>query len=283
MYNLENKVALVTGAAGKRGMGREIALRLAREGADIVVNDVAQFDVRHSEDDRIEQWQGLRDVEEEVRCLGRRVLAIEADISSSQAVEGMMAECIEKFAKLDILINNAAIIGPTEVAAIDVSVEDWNRVLAVNLTGTYLCAKAAAKNMLERGQGGKIINIASFCGKMALSGMAAYHASKFGVVGLTQVLALELAPHKINVNAICPGFTATDMVSGRPIRSYVRSGMSLDEAATKAYSKRLPLIPLGRVGQPEDIANLVAFLASSESDYMTGQSINVTGGFLMCH
>jgi len=283
MYGLEGKVALVTGAASKRGMGRGIALRLAREGADVAINDVSQFDVRRSEDDRIEGWQGLKDVEAEIKALGRRALVVEADISSSQQVGEMIARCIDEFGKLDILINNASIQGPQRVPAIEVSEEDWNRVLSVNLTGTYLCAKQVAKKMIEKGQGGKIVNIASIAGKLGRPGFVAYYAAKFGVVGLTQVLAIELAQHKIYVNAICPGFITSEIQAGVTIRSDVRNGMDLDDAIGKAYAHVLPQIPLGRVGEPEDVAKVVAFLCSSESDYMTGQAINVTGGFLMCH
>ncbi len=281
MYNLEGKVALVTGAAGKRGMGHAIALRLAHEGADVAVNDVSQFDVRRSEDDRMEGWQGLKNVEAEVISVGRKALAVEADISSSQQVEAMVAKCVAEFGKLDILVNNASVIGPVRLAAIDVSEKDWNRVLAINLTGTYLCSRNVAKRMIERGQGGKIINIASTAGKIAQPGFAAYCASKFGVVGLTKVLASELARYKIHVNAVCPGYIATDINIGAGIRRDLRSGMSLEEATAKTYAHALPQIPLGRIGQAEDVAKVVAFLASDESDYMTGQSINVTGGFLM--
>jgi len=292
MYRLQGKVALVTGAGGKRGMGRAAAIRLAREGADVVVNDVSLFGVRHTDDDKVEGWQGLKSVEAEIRALGRKGLAIEADISSHQKVEEMVARCKDEFGRIDILVNTAGIKGPSNTPILEVvSEEDWKKVLGINIMGTYYCAKAVAKTMIERGGGGKIINFSSIGGKMAKASLplVPYTVSKFGVIGLTQVLALELAPYKINVNAICPGSIATEFSGhtndGVTIRSYMREGMNSADATVKAYvqPKALSDIPLGRIGQPEEVAGLVAFLASSDSDYMTGQAINFTGGKLMCH
>jgi len=278
---LEGKVALVTGAAGKRGMGCAIALRLAREGADVVVNDLSQSGMRFTEDDRIENWQGLKSVEEEIRAMGSDALSVEADVSSEEQVEGMVAQAISRFGRIDILVSNVGIVGGRK-RVIEGSVEDWNRVLAVNLTGMYLCNSAVAKRMVERKQGGKIINMSSLGGKMGNLGFAAYCASKFGIIGLTQVLALELAEYKINVNAVCPGWIATELGPGIAIRSDIRKGMSVEEASAKAFARQ-PTTPLGRHGQPEEVAGLVAYLASSESDFITGQAMNIGGGYLMAH
>jgi len=283
MYNLTGKVALVTGAASKRGMGRTIALRLASEGADVIVSDVSGVGVHYSEDDKLEKWNGLKSVLAELKASGRKALTIEADITSEQDVEELVTKSITEFGQIDILVNNAGITGPQFTPAVEVSLADWNRVLSVNLTGTYLCSRAVAKRMIERNKGGKIINIISTAGKMARPGFVSYYASKFGVSGLTQVMAIELAKYKINVNGVVPAFVSTDISVGVSIRTDVRKGMSLEEATKKAYANMLPLIPLGRIGEPEDIANMVAFLASGESDYITGQAINVCGGFLTCH
>jgi len=284
MGDLEGKIAIVTGAGGKRGIGRATALCLAQKGADVVVSDISLSGIRYTEDDRIEGWQGLKDVEVEIRALGRKAIAVEADISSGQQVEEMVARCIAEFGRIDILVNNAGISGPRNVPALDVPEKDWHQIIAVNIMGTYLCVRAVAKRMIEQGQGGKIINIASMYGKFYPGrGHGPYAVSKFGVIGLTQVLARELASYRINVNAVCPNTIATDISAGANIRGYMRSGMSLDEATAKSYANTLPQIPLGRAGQPEDVAKIVTFLASSDSDYMTGQAINVTGGFLMCH
>lgn len=286
MYSLESKVALVTGAGGKMGMGHAIALCLAEYGADVAVSDISLFGSHHTGSAGTEGWHGIKDVEAEIRSLGRKALAVEADISSSQQVQKMVARCIAVFGKIDILVNNAATTGPTGVPPFEISDEDWQRVLAVNLYGTYWCCKAVGTKMIERGQGGKIINIASEGAKGRIApGWGPYLVSKYGVLGLTQVLALELAPYKINVNAVCPGVTATEMTEMSPmgdrIKSEVSTGISLKEAIAKVYAELTPQIPLGRVGQPEDVAKVVAFLASSDSDYMTGQAINVTGGHNM--
>jgi NAD(P)-dependent dehydrogenase (short-subunit alcohol dehydrogenase family) len=292
MNRFQGKVALVTGAASKRGMGRAAAIRLAQEGADVAVSDASMFGVRYSDDDKIEKWQGLKSVEAEIKALGRKGLAVEADISSQKKVEEMVARCKAEFGRIDILVNTAGIKGPSNIPVLEVvSEEDWQRVLAINVMGPYFCAKAVAKIMIERGRGGKIINFSSIGGKMAKASLplVPYTVSKFGVIGLTQVLALELAPYKINVNAICPGSIATEFSGysrdGATIRSHMREGMTLEEATVVSYTdpKSVSDIPLGRIGQPEDVAGLVAFLASSDSDYMTGQAINFTGGKLMCH
>jgi len=280
---LEGSVALVTGAAGKRGMGRAIALRLARDGADVVINDMSQSGVRYTDDDRIEDWQGLKSVEAEIRAMGRKALAVEADISSPEQVEEMVSKSIDEFGKIDILICNAGTAGRGSMSALKVSLDDWNRVLAVNLTGTYLCNAAVGKRMVDRGQGGKIINMSSLGGKIGNPAFAAYCASKFGVIGITQVMALELAPHRIYVNAVCPGWITTEMSeAGRSMRGHMRKGMSLEEASAKAFANQ-PTTPLGRLGHPEEVANLITFLASPEADFITGQAININGGYLMAH
>jgi len=281
MYDLNGKVALVTGAASKPGFGHAIALRLAKEGADVVVVDKYLPPEGLSEDDRIEGWQGLASVVEEIEALGRQAVAIKTDITDGQEVKEMAAKALERFGKVDILVNNAGII-EERAPIIDFDENTWNRILAVNLNGTFLCSKYVAKSMVERGEGGKIINLSSFAGKAGAEQIGAYVASKFGIVGLTQTLALELARFNINVNAICPGAAPTNLSMGRHIRSEARqSGITIEEATNRAYAALLPQIPLGRVAQTKDIANAVAFLASGESDYMTGLAISVSGGSLM--
>ena len=283
MNNSDGRVALITGAAGKRGIGHAIAIRLAQNGINVAVSDLNLHGIRYTGDDNLEGWQGLKSVVEEMKALGRKSLAIEADITSGQQVEEMVDRCIIEFGRIDILVNNSGILGPKK-PALEVSEEEWCQVLRVNMMGTYLVAKTVAKRMIKQGKGGKIINIASLSGKSYFGGdLGPYTVSKFAVVGLTQVLAQELARYKIQVNAICPGFIATEMGTGTNIRKEVRNGMSIEEATAKAYASVLPQIPMGRVGQPEDVAKVVAFLASMDSDYMTGQSINVSGGLLMSH
>ena len=288
MQHLEGKVALVTGAAGKMGQGRAIACRLARDGADVAINDFSQFGIHHSEDDRIEDWQGLKSVEEEIKALGRKALIVEADIGSKKQVQEMVTKCIDTFGKIDILVNNAAAVTDPVLIfdTLEVSDENWERVIGVNIFGTFWCCKAVANHMIERGQGGKIINTASegVIGAIS-SGWGCYLVSKYGVLGITQVLAKELAQYKINVNAICPGVTASEM--GGPSSTYMRqdmrAGMSWEQAAKKHHADLLPTIPWGRTGLPEDMAKVVAFLASGDSDYLTGNVIAVAGGHHMTY
>lgn len=278
------KVALVTGAANKRGMGRAMALCLAREGADVVVNDIAGFGIRNENDeDRKEGWQGLVSVVSEIRTLGCRSLGVEADITSQEQVKEMVSKAEKEFGGVDILVNNAGITGPQNKPVLDLSEEEWQRVFAINVMGTVHCSREAARIMINRNKGGKIINIASIRGKVGAAGWGPYTASKFAVVGLTQTLACELAPHKINVNAVCPGLIATEIGMGASIRNDTRSGMSLDEATQKAYAGSLSAVPLGRAAQPEEVAGVVAFLASPAADYITGQSLNVCGGWVLAH
>ncbi|MFC1926450.1 SDR family NAD(P)-dependent oxidoreductase [Chloroflexota bacterium] len=281
MYNLNGKVALVTGAASKPGFGHAIAIRLAQEGADIVVVDKDLPPDGLSEDDHIEGWQGLVSVAEEIETLGRKALAIKTDITDSQQVRDMAAKTLEQFDNVDILVNNAGIREPL-APIIEFDEQTWNRILAVNLNGTFLCSKYVAKAMVERDKGGKIINVSSLVGKMGAKEMGAYVASKFGIIGLTQTLALELAPFKINVNALCPAMSPTNLSVGSQVRTEARSkGISIEEATSQVYAALIPQVPLGRVTKQEDMANMVAFLASSESDYLTGLAISVTGGMLM--
>ena len=280
---LKGRKVLVTGAASKRGIGHAVALRLAQEGADVAVNDLALHGNRFASDDQVENWQGLSSVVEQIRSMGCKALAVEANIAQEDHVQKLVDTCVSEFGCIDILINNAGVTGPIGVTLYELDVSDWNRVLGVNLTGAHLCAAAVARQMIENRIPGKIINISSMSGKIGAAGWGAYSVSKFGLIGLTQVLALELASYKINVNAVCPGFVATEFNLGAGIRRSLREERSLDEATAQAYSDVLPQIPLNRAAQPSDVASVVAFLASRDADYMTGQALNVSGGAIMCH
>lgn len=277
MYNLAGKVAIVTGANGKRGFGRAIANRLAQEGADIVV--VARFAVPPRDEEMIEGWKGLNSVVEEIKALGRQALAITCDITKSKEVDEMVTETIDKFGQIDILVNNAGvhIFGRIE----SITDEIWYKNIEVNLTGTFFCSRAVAREMIKRNREGRIINIASTHGKQGSGeGDVAYCASKFGVVGLTQSLALELAPHNILVNAVCPGLADTDLAVDHFRNQAQFEDISAQEWRDRLFSQRKAFVPLGRLTTTEDIANMVAFLASKQADFITGQSINVSGGVL---
>jgi NAD(P)-dependent dehydrogenase (short-subunit alcohol dehydrogenase family) len=275
MQKLSGKVALVTGAGGEHGIGRAIALRLAGEGADVVVNDVG-VPPPHATG-----WGGLPQVVREIEGLGRRSLGIVADVSDAKQVSGMLTQVMDRFGHIDILVSNAgAPAGRDRVPVVELDEEAWDLVQRINGRGTFLCCKAAAQRMLAAGKGGKIITMSSTSGKRGVARYAAYCASKFAIIGFTQALALELAPHRINVNAICPGFVDTERVD------CIAAATKTDGLSTEEYRKIMvervnASTPLGRIGHTEDVANLAFFLASSESDYLTGLSISVSGGTVM--
>jgi meso-butanediol dehydrogenase / (S,S)-butanediol dehydrogenase / diacetyl reductase len=252
------KVAIVTGAG--RGIGRGIALRLAQEGANVVVNDINP--------------QLVNRVVEEIQILGHRSMGIVADVSNVDKVNGMVDEVVTEFGKLDIMVANAGIAQVKQ--ATEITVEDWDKIFSVNAKGVFLCDQAAAKQMIKQ-KGGKIINCASIAGHSGFSLLSHYSATKFAVVGFTQALAKELGPYGITVNAYCPGIAGTDMwdLIDEKMGEYL--GLAKGETLKK-YSE---LITLGRVETPEDVACLVSYLASSDADYMTGQSINICGGIIM--
>ncbi len=244
---LEGKVALITG--GARGIGREIATLFAKEGADIAICDVS-----------IEEADKTA---REIQDLGREVLVFKSDVASSSDVQTMVDKILDKFKKLDILINNAGIT--RDGLILRMSEEDWDKVIAVNLKGCFVCTKTAARVMLKQ-RFGRIVNLASIIGIMGNVGQANYAASKAGIIGLTKSAAKELAARGICVNAIAPGFIKTKMTA---------------RLAEDIRNKMLSAIPLRRFGEPRDVANLALFLSSEGSSYITGQVIQIDGGMLM--
>jgi meso-butanediol dehydrogenase / (S,S)-butanediol dehydrogenase / diacetyl reductase len=276
---LDGKVAFVTGAGARRGMGREVALRLAKEGADVVVND--KFRAPKSVWPGDENWQGLDDVVKEIEALGRKGLAVVAGVENSTETDAAVAKAIATFGKIDILVNCAGIRGPVGVSVADGDEADWRQLFEVNTIGAFIVSRSVAKDMIKRNEGGKIVHIASAAGKQGAPGSAAYAASKWAVIGLVESLALELAPYKINVNAINPGFFATNLRDATMERDSSKAGKSIQQHREDEYKMLSKMVPLGRMGKTEDIAKLIFFLCSPESDYMTGQDINITGGTLM--
>ena len=276
MYNLEGKVALVTGAGGRHGIGRAIAVRLAREGADVAVNDVTSNP--HGGSD---SWRGVDSVVDEIENLGRRSISVIADVSDAQQVEAMVSETARRLGSIDILVNNAgSVAGPDRVPVVELEEEAWDTVQRVNVKGTFLCSRAVARLMLRHGRRGKIIIISSGAGKQGIARYAAYCASKFALIGFTQSLALELAPHGINVNAICPGLVETERITGIAA-ALASEGESAEEYRARMFAERAKVIPIGRVADGADVADTAAFLASGQSDYLTGLSIPVSGGAMM--
>lgn len=275
--HLKGKTALITGAGGERGIGRAIANRLAEDGADVVVNDVIAAPYGQSAGG----WQGLQSVVEEISAIGRKSIAIEADVSKADQVQSMMDRIVDEFGHIDILVNNAGSRpGKDRVPVIDLEEAAWDRLIEINVKGTFLCCRAAVRAMISRGSGGKIINMSSTAGRSGVAKYAAYCASKFAVIGFTQSLAREVGEHRINVNAICPGLTDTERVD------FMADALAPDGTDGIAFRPTLvddaaSQVVLGRIAQPQDIARTAAFLASSESDYLTGLSIPVCGGLQM--
>ena len=278
MYDLSGKVAVVTGAGGRHGIGRAIATRLAREGADVVVTDIPQSQDAIRPQDRAEGWAGLPSVVKEIEAAGRQALGLFSDAADSGQVEEMVGQVLARFGQIDILVNNAGSRpGRDRVPVVELAEDAFDEVMRVNVRGTYLCSRAVARHMIARNQGGKIIIISSGAGKRGIARYAVYCASKFALVGFTQALAQEMAPHRVNVNAICPGLVDTERVDFIAA-ALAAEGQSAEEHRAMMVRERSTRVPMGRIAQGEDIARLAAFLASAESDYMTGLSISVSGG-----
>jgi NAD(P)-dependent dehydrogenase (short-subunit alcohol dehydrogenase family) len=272
MAKLSAKTAIVTGAGRYLGMGRAIALELARLGNNVVVADLPQPDPDQTWSES-EIWKGLQKVAEEITSFGVQALPVRVDVSDPQAVQAMVETALAAFGRVDILVNNAGIIG-ANIPLVDYDLTSWHKILEVNLTGTFLCCQAVLKPMLAAGRGGRIINIASVAGKAAYPGMGPYSASKAGVISLTQTLALELAEKGITVNAICPGIIDTDMQ--RAIHRDIASMQGVPLEQIRKMFDEQP--PIKRPGTAQDVAPLVGFLASDAAAYITGQAFNVCGG-----
>ena len=257
---LKGTVAIVTGAA--RGIGRGIAACLAREGVHVVIADLGQ-----NEDIAREMEETAR----QVRACGVEALTVNVDVRDWEQVQAMLKAAIDRFGRVDILVNNAGDTSVADVATMEES--EWDRVLGVNLKGTFLCSKAVAPHMMER-RSGRIVNLSSQAGKRGYVGLGHYSASKFGVIGLTQSLAYELAPSNVTVNAICPGEVDTAMfrdILAPAIALF--SGQTPEQAWQEWITTR---VPLGRPQTPEDIGEAVVFLCRAEN--ITGEALNITGG-----
>jgi NAD(P)-dependent dehydrogenase (short-subunit alcohol dehydrogenase family) len=281
MAGLESKVALITGAGGMKGIGRATALKLAAQGADIAVTDVQRLPEDLPPGEVRRQWRGIASVAEEVEALGRRCQCVWCDLRDSEQIQAMVRQVAEHFGHIDILVNNArAIIGRDKVPITELREDVWQHFLAINTTAVFLCTKFVGQLMVRQRQGGRIINIASDAAKRASAMGAAYSASKFAVLGLTQASALDLAPYDITVNAVCPGPVNTDRLSYWERTQAEAQGLPLEEFRAKIVAEAGQRTPLRRIAEPEDVAGLVAFLASDEARFITGQAYNVNGGLL---
>ncbi len=278
MGALDGKVAIVTGAGRMRGIGRAIAMRLAADGADVVVTAVGRDPESLPVHENEAGWRGTESVAAEIRSLGRKALPLDVDVTAPDQVEEMMRRTVSEFGRIDILVNNAGLAlvsGKKNLWEMDD--EEWRLEIDVNFNGVYHCSKAVAKVLVDQSEGGRIINISSLAGRIAQPQYGGYTPAKFGVIGLTQMLALELAPHSVTVNAVCPGTTDTDMMDGTFRRTGERTGIPFE--MIKQGVKQV--VPLRRQAEPAEIAAVVAYLASPAADYITGQSISVDGGIGM--
>ena len=242
------KTAVVTGAS--RGIGRAIALKLAQDGANVVVNYSGS-------------QAKAEEVVAEIKALGQQAIAVQANVADAAEVKALMGAAMDAFGSIDILVNNAGIT--RDNLLMRMKEDEWDSVMATNLKGVFLCTKAVARQMMKQ-RAGRIINVASIVGVAGNAGQANYVAAKAGVIGLTKTTAKELAARNILVNAVAPGFIATDMT---------------DELPQDVKDAMLTQIPLAKLGQPEDVANVVAFLASEGANYMTGQTLHIDGGMVM--
>jgi len=247
MRGLENKIAIVTGAG--QGIGQAIAVRLAQEGAEVVISDI--------------NLQSAEQTASRIRQMGRKSLALKADVANFEDVQAMVEKSTQEFGRVDILVNNAGVT--KDNLLVRMTQQQWDWVISVNLKGAFNCTKAVVPLMM-RNRYGRIINIASVIGLVGNTGQANYAASKAGIIGLTKSAAKELASRGITVNAVAPGYIQTEMTERLP------------EQAKEAFLKT---VPLQRVGLPQDVAGVVAFLASEDASYITGQVINIDGGMVM--
>lgn len=272
MPTLTGRVAIVTGAGRSGGIGAAVARRLAQDGADVVLADLCAppTELLHAGSGR---WEELSAVAGEVEALGVRCLPVRVDVSDASSVQAMIAGVKEALGRLDILVNNAGVaIGPSPV--IGMADEAWRQTLEINATGTFLCCKYALPLMLERAAGGRVVNMSSIAAERPKPFVSAYAASKAAILALTRSLAQEVAAFGVTVNAVLPGDVDTAMKQwGLQLEAQVM-GRPYEDVLSAAVGR----IPLGRLATPEDVAHLVAFLASDAASFITGQAYNLTGG-----
>lgn len=261
----ENKVAVVTGAGRMRGIGRSIALALARAGCDLVITGTGKSPEKYPDDEKEAGWRDIDSVADEIRALGRRAAAVVCDVSDGNAVLDLADRVMDEYGRVDFLINNASLArGDDRMDVVDVDPAIWRKVHDVNFNGSFYMCRAFGRKLIDQGQGGAIVNISSVAGKLNAAGIAAYSSSKSALQSLTAAMSGEVGRFDIRINAVCPGFIDTSRLDDIP-----RGNRS------KIIRK---FIPLGRVGEPEDIAAMVVFLCSDQASWLSGQLISVDGG-----
>lgn len=273
MPSLRGKVALVTGAARVGGLGRAIAARLAADGAAVMLTDIGAASGSHFAAAHVGTSIELDGAVGELRQRGLQVSGMVLDVRDETGWQQAVAETVRQFGRLDVLVNNAG-IGYLMQLVTELTWSDWETVLAVNLGGPFLGTKHAATQMIAQGGGGRIINIASQAAKSGFPYAAAYTSSKHGLIGLTRATAVELGPHGITVNAVCPNHVTTGLGAWQNEFFAKKLGLTLDEYLASMRNR----IPLGRPGLPDDTAAACAWLASDDAQYVTGEALNVSGG-----
>ena len=253
---LENKNVLITGSGS--GIGQVIAKELAKEGASIIATDI--------------NLKAAEETQNMIIDMGGKATSYEMDVTNEEQIKEVLQKSIKEFNKIDILVNNAGVSSMNKV--VDLTEEEWDKNMDINAKGVFLCCKIIGKHMIEKGGNTKIINIASMAAKRGVPLLAHYAASKWAMRGFTHSLALEFAPHNINVNAVCPGYVKTKMQERELKWEAELKGKTIEEVKQDYIDDT----PLGRLEEPEDVADVVIFLASKYSDYLTGQAINSTGG-----
>ena len=270
MAELDGKVAIITGAGRLRGIGRAAAVAMARMGADVVVTGTGRDPATFPPDEKAVGWKDVESTAEQVRAQGSRALTLKVDVTDRDDVQMMVDRTLEEFGRMDILVNNAAYqIGADRVPMVEVDADVFQRVVDIKVTGSYLCSKGFVKVLLERGHGGKIVNISSTAGKRGNPNNLAYSAACFAVVGMTQSLAQELGPHGINVNCVCPGTVDTHRNDG--------------VGRSEAWEQKAATIPIRRTGTDDEVGDFVAYLCTEAASWIHGQSINMNGGEVMEH
>lgn len=270
LTGLEGKVAVITGAGRMRSIGRPIAVELARAGCNIVLTGTGRSPEDYPEDEKSSGWRDIASVADEVREVGGNAIELVSNVADPEAVDALVEQTMAGFGRVDFVINNAgAARGSDRVPVVDLAIEDWHKVMNVNLNGTFYMSRAFGQALIQQDEGGAIINISSIAGKALPPNTAAYAASKSAIQALTASMAREVGRYNIRVNAICPGVIDT---------------YRMDELGRgEQWAGMLKTIPLGRAGVGEDIAHMSAFLCSDQGNWITGQSYNVDGGAVVQH
>lgn len=262
----DGKVAIVTGAGRMRSIGRPIALALAQAGCDVVLTGTGRLLDRYPDDERQAGWRDIESVADEIRALGRKALPVVSDVGDPASVDALVARVLDEFGRVDFLVNNAgAARGGDRVPVTDLALDTWRRVMDTNLNGTFYMSRACAKVMGAAGAGGAIVNISSLAARLLAPDTAAYATTKIAINGLSTIMAAELGPKRIRVNAVAPGIIDTSRLDDVP------RGQAWDDMLAA-------FVPLGRAGTGADVAHMVVFLCSDQGAWITGQHIYVDGG-----